>query len=916
MPISSAKGMKKAKSPVAAGADKRNLSRLRGQGTSLDRPSGPDVEMGHLDKSAQISADKPSGLSQTIGTSLAKDDAPSPAATTGGFILKQLPSAAACLAFTIAVVVGSALLYAFVGVGAAAVPVDSDQCFDLSSAPEYESTLVFETLSDHCGCVPTWMGGGVYFAPSTTLYLAIAAVLGFLVLNRMVPLLKLAVAALFSSKHVHGVALKFLDAFKLASPSVRSICIAAVQEVYPGMPSNLLKIAESTGVSPSTAPPADDCKLSDTTMTVAEELEKLSGTVISLDALNKSVIKTANKERGANTADVRAVLTAMLALAKGSAAIEVTPTTDVAVASKDGDDGTGGLLRELGDPDWVEWYLKSSKDNQGEVEAALLEAAIDLVSGGSSLEQSSRDDTAVMLALQLILGLGVLFDYFLVQQWPSGDSWECRWAYVTGVVMYKPFTVPMWFCLTTCCHYTFADQLYGLSGRDDVTGTPHGAPLTRSRATLAMIAIVFGMEVAWLLIALPIALPLLASFFPVVMLPAFLIPTLLILGWTVGLEWAVMKASLYFKAFALQVVNRNGLRLASLPQMMRGDRDVVLTAVNQNIKVFKFISEELRLDREFMLAAVTLNGNALEFASKELQNDRIVVLAGVKQNGNALQYASISLKYDQGFNDDLRLVRNISNNNESHEDPKPSKRLAPVEFNETVFALKATATMLVSVTILSMHLLPFYDKGAAWWSQGAQLFLLRTFDLPELFRVQFALAFDWPRFRQPRLSFQLAAGLLLLVLQLLFRFGKWLLRRFAVDLRLEATKPQREERRLMRSFALGSWLPFRKPMEVVQTTLGSTWEVWKDQLSSKGVTTTQRVGALCVAGTKPQTKTFGGDAGDDDVVTFCNQEGCMAFRNVVMISPLTTGLSLQHLTQRCPWLVTIDFSNCKSMNGE
>ena len=224
--------------------------------------------------------------------------------------------------------------------------------------------------------------------------------------------------------------------------------------------------------------------------------------------------------------------------------------------------------------------------------------------------------------------------------------------------------------------------------------------------------------------------------------------------------------------------------------------------------------------------------------------------------------------------------------------------------------------MLVSVTILSMHLLPFYDKGAAWWSQGAQLFLLRTFDLPELFRVQFALAFDWPRFRQPRLSFQLAAGLLLLVLQLLFRFGKWLLRRFAADLRLEATKPQREERRLMRSFALGSWLPFRKPMEVVQTTLESTWEVWKDQLSSKGVTTTQRVGALCVAGTKPQTKTFGGDAGDDDVVTFCNQEGCVAFRTVVMISPLTTGLSLQHLTQRCPWLVTFDFSNCKSMNGE
>jgi hypothetical protein len=94
--------------------------------------------------------------------------------------------------------------------------------------------------------------------------------------------------------------------------------------------------------------------------------------------------------------------------------------------------------------------------------------------------------------------------------------------------MYKPFKVPFCFCLTTCCHFTFACQLYGRSGREAATGTSHCAPFGRNCATLALVAVVFGLQLAWLFVALPAALPLLAAFFPVVVLPAFLVLPLLI----------------------------------------------------------------------------------------------------------------------------------------------------------------------------------------------------------------------------------------------------------------------------------------------------------------------------------------------------------------------------------------------------
>ena len=53
-----------------------------------------------------------------------------------------------------------------------------------------------------------------------------------------------------------------------------------------------------------------------------------------------------------------------------------------------------------------------------------------------------------------------------------------------------------------------------------------------------------------------------------------------------------------------------------------------------------FASEELRGDDEIVLSAVEQYGMALEYASKELKGDCKIVLAAVQQNVRAFEYCT------------------------------------------------------------------------------------------------------------------------------------------------------------------------------------------------------------------------------------------------------------------------------------
>lgn len=75
--------------------------------------------------------------------------------------------------------------------------------------------------------------------------------------------------------------------------------------------------------------------------------------------------------------------------------------------------------------------------------------------------------------------------------------------------------------------------------RDPKTGTPHGAPLARSKMTLFMMIAITLMLLVWLLVTIVISLPLVVVFFPVVIVFGFFIPFL-------GL-WIPQKLIYWFK---------------------------------------------------------------------------------------------------------------------------------------------------------------------------------------------------------------------------------------------------------------------------------------------------------------------------------------------------------------------------------
>lgn len=114
------------------------------------------------------------------------------------------------------------------------------------------------------------------------------------------------------------------------------------------------------------------------------------------------------------------------------------------------------------------------------------------------------------------------------------------------------------------------------------------------------------------------------------------------------------------------------------PEAIRGDKGVVLAAIENDCYAFFYASPALkrdpdviraskqealhwvhvdgeklehvmpheRGDREIVLAAVTQNGNALRFASVDLKADREVVLAAMAQNVSAFRFASPALQND------------------------------------------------------------------------------------------------------------------------------------------------------------------------------------------------------------------------------------------------------------------------------
>ena len=79
---------------------------------------------------------------------------------------------------------------------------------------------------------------------------------------------------------------------------------------------------------------------------------------------------------------------------------------------------------------------------------------------------------------------------------------------------------------------------------------------------------------------------------------------------------------------------------------MKGDRQIVMSAVSQNGFALEHATEEMKGDREGVMTAVSKNGYALQYATEEMKGDREIVMTAVSEFGHALRQAPAELRGD------------------------------------------------------------------------------------------------------------------------------------------------------------------------------------------------------------------------------------------------------------------------------
>ena len=91
----------------------------------------------------------------------------------------------------------------------------------------------------------------------------------------------------------------------------------------------------------------------------------------------------------------------------------------------------------------------------------------------------------------------------------------------------------------------------------------------------------------------------------------------------------------------------DGISLDVSFKTQKNNRQIVMTAVQQNGLSLQYASYGLKNDREIVMAAVRQNGLSLRHAFTALKNDREIVMAAVRQNGLSLRFASEALQHDK-----------------------------------------------------------------------------------------------------------------------------------------------------------------------------------------------------------------------------------------------------------------------------
>jgi hypothetical protein len=305
-----------------------------------------------------------------------------------------------------------------------------------------------------------------------------------------------------------------------------------------------------------------------------------------------------------------------------------------------------------------------------------------------------------------------------------------------------------------------------------------------------------------------------------------------------------------------------------------------------------------------------------KFASVELKGDRELVILGLKGGW----IGSTESWPDELFEDEEvnELLNNLSNKQVDYDpslvemtsqssETEKTLNIKPPPFTETVLMLKAAATQLISIMVLSLVLLPLFDEGFSFWDQGAEKFVFTNFNFPKL-SVQFSVSFSWPKFEQPHLQIQLAFGFLLTGLLYFIKYGKWFMLRYATSISMDKKVPEEWETLMLNIFSSITWKVFRMPMTQIQLSIERLMLEMSLKWESKDY---QGFGIMLFSAFPlimyysyqfPFTKTMPSNSGNNEVITFCKSEDSMSVQVIELLGKGTTLASINAVIGSCSWI--------------
>ncbi len=100
------------------------------------------------------------------------------------------------------------------------------------------------------------------------------------------------------------------------------------------------------------------------------------------------------------------------------------------------------------------------------------------------------------------------------------------------------------------------------------------------------------------------------------------------------------------KTTALAMIANDSDSLASMPEELKDDPEIVLAACCEDSTAMTYASDRLKNDRAFALVLAQHRLTSIEFMTPQIKDDTEVVLQTLTNNGHALEYVSDRLKAD------------------------------------------------------------------------------------------------------------------------------------------------------------------------------------------------------------------------------------------------------------------------------